>query len=52
MADKRKKTYTKPQLKSQKIELGVYGNYDGGDTTLPVLPVRDREFPGGSNLGS
>jgi len=35
-----KKTYSKPQLKSRKIELGVFGDYTRDDTgdgrTLPA----------------
>ena len=44
---KAKKTYTTPQLKSQKVELGVFGDYG----TQPIKPIRDDTipwFPGGS----
>ena len=45
---KKNTTYMKPQLRSQKIELGVYGQYnsDGGDVTMPYTPVHDKPFSG------
>jgi hypothetical protein len=48
MADQKKKPYTKPEIRAQKIELGVYGDYnaDGGDVTTPLLPVRDKDQGG------
>lgn len=42
-----KKTYSKPRLTEKKIELGVYGNYRGGDLTAPLLPVEDHQPRGG-----
>ncbi len=48
MAKENKKAYIKPQLKSQKIELGVYGDYDqdGGKDITPSHPVRDKDLGG------
>ena len=40
---KAKKIYNAPVLKSQKVELGVFGNYN--DTDLPVR--RDPRYPWG-----
>ncbi len=43
-----KKIYTKPELKTRKVELGVFGDYgngypkgDGGNTPIPVDVIRD-----------
>jgi hypothetical protein len=39
-----KKTYSKPELKTRKIELGVFGNYptkDGRMDTSPVTIIND-----------
>jgi hypothetical protein len=45
---KKKKEYTKPQLGCQKMELGVYGNYNNGDglETRPADPVRSKDLTG------
>jgi len=38
------KKYTKPVLKSQKMELGVFGDYGGDDgTDDPIKPIGDVE---------
>ena len=34
-----KKSYTRPELKTRKIELGVFGDYGGGGDDGPV-PIR------------
>ncbi len=46
-----KKKYRKPELKTRKIELGVFGDYSdsagrrGGDTTpIPVDVIRDLDL--------
>ena len=49
MANMMKKTYVKPQLKTMKVELGVFGTYGGGDTTQPYLPIEDPRRLGGLN---
>ena len=50
MTEGKKKRYTKPRLKAQKIELGVYGDYNGDCDTAPFLPVRDRKAKGDVDL--
>ncbi len=35
-----KKTYSKPELKTRKIELGVFGNYGLKDGRMESSPVR------------
>jgi len=49
MQKRDKKAYDKPRLTERKIELGVYGCYDGGDYTAPLLPI-ERKGPGGGGL--
>lgn len=49
MAQEKKKSYIKPQVKTQKIELGVYGNYNGHEE-VPTLPVSGKDETGGTNL--
>jgi hypothetical protein len=50
MAKKEKKVYVRPELTSRKIELGVYGNYDGGDATEPLLPIDNQGRKGDPHL--
>ncbi len=42
----KKLDYTKPQVSSQQIRLGVYGDYgnDGRDSVSPFMPI---PLPGG-----
>ncbi len=47
MKKRAKKAYEKPRLTERKIELGVYGSYDGGDYTAPLLPVERKNLGGG-----
>lgn len=42
MADKMKKAYAKAQLKTKRIELGVYGCYGDGEDTEPNMPIGNR----------
>jgi len=49
MATDKKKTYTKPRVKTQKIELGVYGDY-GGDEVRPTTPQGRKDYSDGTNL--
>jgi hypothetical protein len=48
MEKKEKRQYVKPQVKSQKIEIGVYGCYD--TDTRSTLPIKDKNLGGGTNL--
>jgi hypothetical protein len=52
MAPEKKKRYTKPELKAQKIELGVYGDYNGETETAPLLPVRNKDVSGDTRMSS
>ena len=35
-----KKLYTKPELKTRKIELGVFGDYGNGDRESNTVPIK------------
>ena len=48
MADKKKKTYVKAQMKQTRIELGVYGCY-GEEAARPNMPFGDSRNLGGVN---
>jgi hypothetical protein len=48
MNEQKKRPYSKPQVKSQKIKIGVYGCY--GDDQQPTFPVNGKDLSGGTNL--
>ena len=51
MAEEKKKSYSKPRIKTQKIELGVYGDYHGGGgDERSTTPIRIKDETGGANL--
>lgn len=35
-----KKTYNKPELKTRKIELGVFGDYGNGERNAVPVPIK------------
>jgi hypothetical protein len=45
----KKKSYEKPKVKSQKIEMGVYGDYNEDDRP-PLMPVHPKDLNTGHNL--
>ena len=45
-----KRAYTAPVLRSQRMELGVYGDY-GGQNIMPYIPVDDKPIKSGYDLG-
>jgi hypothetical protein len=40
-----KKRYVRPELRAQRITLGVYGNYQG-DVVVPLTPIVNKDLGG------
>ena len=48
-SNNQKKPYEKPKVKSQKVEMGVYGVYNE-DSSPPLMPIHHKDPRGGGNL--
>lgn len=52
MAKDQKKPYNKPELKADRIELGVYGDYNApASETQPTLPIDKEHYRGPKDVG-